>query len=294
MTNNFPLPEDVLKILTANLKDSIYELIELANTITSILSSIAKLFEIQSHRSIISNLVTKVYQCLELSQQYKDACINVAALGSCESSFRMLKEQLAKGIVSCLRKYVNDIQEALVLCDICFSEVSRAFEQTKTDIRCAITSTQGKITASETGIKDSAIATVIGGAVMSSSIVLGIPLAFIAPPIGLSMIVAGAAGAATLTGGALGLGVHRFNKKQQTEILVQIQTLNECLNSSKRIIDKLEGMMTSTKSDIDHIDRCRGRAEQRQKLTKIDMWQIDRFLDHTYHNLGEVQKINSM
>ena len=294
MSSNCPLLQDILKLLNVDVVLKLSELIGAANTIASILSSIAKQFEAQTGHSVIEDLSPKVHQCLELSQQYKHACINVAEVGACEYSFVMLKEQLAKGYLTCLRTYVNDIREALQLCDICCIEFKSAFELTKTDIKCAAASTQGKITAAETGIKDSVIATGIGGAVMSSGIVIGIPLAFLVPPLGLTMLVAGVAGAATLGGGAVGVGVHRSSRKQQTEILVQIQTLNECLNNSKLVIDNLEYSMTLCISHIDQIDRLRRKTEQRQKLSKSDEWQIEQFLSHTYHELRDIQRVNSV
>ena len=191
------------------------ELIESSEVISSIVSSILDVFSTKSNNKLIESLLPKVCACVELSRQYKCACIEVAAKGACESSITMLKQQLMEGNTFCLRDYVTNMREALSLCDICLFEFNRAFEQTKRDIIGAKDSTVHKTTIAETGIKDSSIAIGIGAAAMFAGFLVAVPPTIFAPPVGLGMICAGAAGTVTFAGGAIGRGIHGFNKRSR-------------------------------------------------------------------------------
>ena len=294
MSDYCPLLEQVLIPLTVSLNAGIAELIEASGVIVSIVSSILESFSTQSSKKLVQSLRPKVYKCLEFSEQYRHACIEMAAIGAHENTITTIKEQLVDGNVIHLRAYVNKMREALQVCDICLIEFKSSFELTKLGIRDATATTQHKLTVAQTGKKDSTIAASIGGATMALGFFFGIPLTFVAPPVGVSMLLIGAAGTTTLVGGMVGLGVHGFNKKQEDEILVQIQALNESLNNSKQAADKLEVTMSTCLAAIDHIDHCRGSVERRQKIAASTKWQIEYFLNSILQELRQIHTLNSL
>lgn len=282
MSDYCPLLEDFVVPLTACLNVSVTELNNAANLVVSIVSSILRHFEAHSSHRFVQDLIPHVYECLELSMQYRGACINVAEIGARESTILMLKDQLKKGVVVQLRQYVNDVRGALLLCDFCLKEFERAFQSTKHEIKDRADSTQKRIEVSRAGIKNSSIATGVGGAVAIAAIAFGIPLAFISPPVGVPVLLAGgAAGAATFTGGAVGLGVHGLKMKEHKEVMQQLQELDGYLNRSKIVIDELECSISSIHDGINHMDQHRGQAERRDKLPPHIKKQIEYFLDQT-------------
>ena len=251
------------------------------NGLKQVLRSIDSNLKEEEKDSDINRLKNILGEVLNKAHKYQESCLRAAQRGSNRAEIKRIKQEIRHNQLQSLFQLIRGMHDILNECSQCFESFVSECQYARGEINSIRDKFEAAKEAAEKGNKDSKIAAGVGGGAIGLGVLVGI----FCPPAGVAIATAGAA---TLTGGAIGIAVHEHKLDAADQALSKVASLSSDLERVKRQVSEIETTMQECEEYITSANKSGQRAANSQTVSAASRRRINLSLDHMCSEFEEM------